>query len=38
MTVIPALRRLKWEDQEFKANLDHTVKHCLKKLKSKLKN
>lgn len=31
--VIPGLGNLRKEDQEFKANLGWTARHCLKKLK-----
>jgi hypothetical protein len=30
MPVIPALRKLRQEDQVFKASLGHTVRPCLK--------
>jgi hypothetical protein len=34
MPVIPALKRLRYEDHEFKASLGYIVKHCLKKRKT----
>jgi hypothetical protein len=37
MAVIPALRRLKQENPEFKAILDFIARPCLKKKKKKAK-
>jgi hypothetical protein len=36
MPVIPALRRLRQEDGEFKTSLGYTAKLCLKKLRTVL--
>jgi hypothetical protein len=33
--VIPTIRRLKQEDNEFETSLDYTVRPCLKKKKKK---
>jgi hypothetical protein len=37
MLTIPALRRLRWKDLEFKANLGYISRSCLKKTKTKNK-
>jgi hypothetical protein len=36
-SVIPALERLRQEDQELQVSLSYTVSHCLKKRNRKVK-